>query len=476
MDEPRAAGWPAHLALNRAPAGRDPTATLGEAEVEVAFGHQAALEDVCSDLEAVRCAGGVVVLHTSALALSVAHLVVHGSQSLASAIALVESHLSSSEASWTTPLSEPFVWLKQTQLCKLLQLEMRVRGTPSDLSLIPDCPKGWYWVHWSDGGANSTMVGRGRVIGVTRLRPDPRMARLHGFFSAAEADHIIQLARSSLHRSRVVDHSGNGGEAQLTDARTSHSCKVATNSDVIVQRAVQRAAYLCGLTPQHAEAVQMVHYLPGQEYRPHFDWFSPRDVRFPEKTRETGNRLISFFIYLSGCEAGGRTSFPRLQYSATPERGSGLMWYNLDRNGIPDERTLHAGCPVEKGEKWGLNIWMRERPKRPSPPRVKLTLSISFPPCMKEARMQSSVWSPSGGWVEQKSSPVTAATALDAESCQHSVHVSMSVRKPLHLPARCAGCGDVDTPVGLCLCRQRYVVTKDGTTELSNLPRKAARG
>jgi hypothetical protein len=57
-------------------------------------------------------------------------------------------------------------------------------------------------------------------------------------------------------------------------------------------RVIQRAAFLCGLTPQHAEAVQMVHYLPGQEYRPHFDWFSPRDARFEDKTRQMGNRLV----------------------------------------------------------------------------------------------------------------------------------------------------------------------------------------
>ena len=47
---------------------------------------------------------------------------------------------------------------------------------------------------------------------------------------------------------------------------------MAAKDDVVVKRAVQRAAYLTGLTPQHAEAVQVVHYQPAQEYRPHFDW------------------------------------------------------------------------------------------------------------------------------------------------------------------------------------------------------------
>lgn len=38
------------------------------------------------------------------------------------------------------------------------------------------------------------------------------------------------------------------------------------------------------------------------------------------------------------------------------------MWWNCTADGIMDERTLHCGCPVEGGIKWGMNTWMRERP------------------------------------------------------------------------------------------------------------------
>lgn len=75
-------------------------------------------------------------------------------------------------------------------------------------------------------------------------------------------------------------------------------------SDTLVMRVVQRAAFLAGLTPWHAEAVQVVHYKKGQEYRPHYDWFSPEDKRFKSKTEIMGNRLLSFFVYLASCEAG----------------------------------------------------------------------------------------------------------------------------------------------------------------------------
>merc|ERR1740124_793508 len=104
-------------------------------------------------------------------------------------------------------------------------------------------------------------------------------------------------------------------------------------------RAVQRAAYLTGLTPQHAEAVQVVHYQPAQEYRPHFDWFSGSDARLAEKLAVRGNRLVSVFVYLQLPEAGGRTAFPQLQESFQPRAGGALVWYNLDRHGTADERT-----------------------------------------------------------------------------------------------------------------------------------------
>ncbi len=32
----------------------------------------------------------------------------------------------------------------------------------------------------------------------------------------------------------------------------------------------------------------------------------------------------------------------------------------MNNDGEVDARVLHAGMPVEAGEKWGMNIWIRE--------------------------------------------------------------------------------------------------------------------
>jgi prolyl 4-hydroxylase len=47
-----------------------------------------------------------------------------------------------------------------------------------------------------------------------------------------------------------------------------------------------------------------------------------------------------------------------------PKKGDALLWWNLTEDGREDVMTLHAGEPVLAGEKWALNLWLRERPNR----------------------------------------------------------------------------------------------------------------
>ena len=76
----------------------------------------------------------------------------------------------------------------------------------------------------------------------------------------------------------------------------------------------------------------------------------------------SGNRLVSVFVYLSGCPKGGETQFHMLDLAVSPVCGNALIWLNIDKRNQLDGRTLHSGCPVLEGEKWGMNIWLRQRP------------------------------------------------------------------------------------------------------------------
>ena len=221
--------------------------------------------------------------------------------------------------------------------------------------------------------------------------------------------------------------------ALRVDGRTSESCCLSSRNEC-VRRAVERAAWLVGLTPDHAEAAQLVHYLPGQEYKPHYDWYSPKARTYRAGTAVQGNRLVSVFVYLSRCEGGGRTTFPLLELSFAPEPGCAVLWYNLDRRGRRDDLTLHAGEPVTAGEKWGLNIFLRERPRmragsfRGLLPRARLEL--------RPVRLEDS------------------SCGVRVQICPREAHVGASFTSPGVRP--CARCGDPVGPIGLCLCELQY--------------------
>ena len=47
-----------------------------------------------------------------------------------------------------------------------------------------------------------------------------------------------------------------------------------------------------------------------------------------------------------------------------PVKGNAVFFVYKRPDGTLDEDTLHAGLPVERGEKWIATKWLRERPYR----------------------------------------------------------------------------------------------------------------
>lgn len=42
-----------------------------------------------------------------------------------------------------------------------------------------------------------------------------------------------------------------------------------------------------------------------------------------------------------------------------PRKGDALLFFNLSPDASKDSLSLHAGCPVIKGEKWSATKWIR---------------------------------------------------------------------------------------------------------------------
>jgi hypothetical protein len=112
-----------------------------------------------------------------------------------------------------------------------------------------------------------------------------------------------------------------------------------------------------GLT--QAEHLTVLRYEPGQEYRPHRDYRPPSSLE--QDHPESGNRLRTICVYLNHVEAGGETEFPIAGAVISPQPGRAVIFDNLFPDGRPDPDSLHAGLPVQRGEKWLATLWLRER-------------------------------------------------------------------------------------------------------------------
>lgn len=195
------------------------------------------------------------------------------------------------------------------------------------------------------------------VIGVSLGVDEPPLRVLENILDDAECAELIELARPRLARALTVD---DDGKQQVDQRRTSEGMFFSLGELPLVARIEQRLADLLGLPVSHGEGLQILHYRPGQEYEPHFDWFDPALPGYDAITRSGGQRIASVVMYLNTPELGGGTAFPELGLTITARRGSAV--YFAYESGDP--RSLHAGLPVICGEKWIATKWLRERPYR----------------------------------------------------------------------------------------------------------------
>lgn len=134
-----------------------------------------------------------------------------------------------------------------------------------------------------------------------------------------------------------------------------------------------RARSFQGFKPElFIERLYAQKYEVGGHYARHFDW---------GVANGGVGRVSSFMVWLGDDCAGGGTEFPRLKHhlgrewcadgliecddvgndsghtTFRPLTGNAVYWENFDSDGRGYEESLHAGLPITKGVKVGLNIW-----------------------------------------------------------------------------------------------------------------------
>ncbi|RYX94190.1 MAG: 2-oxoglutarate-dependent dioxygenase [Comamonadaceae bacterium] len=201
------------------------------------------------------------------------------------------------------------------------------------------------------------LDGGDRQVHVLSVMANPRVVVFGNLLSDEECDALIDLARPRLVRSLTVE-TKTGGE-ELNADRTSHGMFFQRGENELVQRIEARIARLVNWPLINGEGLQILHYTPGTEYKPHYDYFDPREPGTPTILKRGGQRVATLVMYLSEPEKGGGTVFPDLNMEVAPKRGN-AVFFSYERAHV-STKTLHGGQPVIAGEKWIATKWLRER-------------------------------------------------------------------------------------------------------------------
>ena len=192
------------------------------------------------------------------------------------------------------------------------------------------------------------------------LSDAPRLASYAGFLAPSWCAYLIERANPKLDDARVFDAAR--GVLKLDPMRTNKGAVFSViDTDLVLQLIRARIAQAAGVAPAALEPLEILHYSPGERYKPHVDFFHPALPNFAEQMRVKGQRVKTCLVYLNADLEGGETEFPKIGIKFRGREGEALIFENVLPNGSGDMKTLHAGLPPTRGEKWLLSQCIRNK-------------------------------------------------------------------------------------------------------------------
>lgn len=195
---------------------------------------------------------------------------------------------------------------------------------------------------------------------VRSLTNSPRIGVIEGFVTPETCDWLIALARPRVARALVYDPASAGGRVESARSNSSVAFDI-TQSDIVIMLMRARIAATARLSLGALETSAILHYAPGEQFEPHFDFLDPALPGYARDLAANGQRAATFLLYLNDDYEGGETAFPEIGLHNRGRKGDALLFWNVLPSGEPDRRMLHAGLPPRSGEKWLLSQWMRAR-------------------------------------------------------------------------------------------------------------------
>tara|TARA_A100001011_G_scaffold128109_1_gene135148 strand:+ start:1595 stop:2386 length:792 start_codon:yes stop_codon:yes gene_type:complete len=177
---------------------------------------------------------------------------------------------------------------------------------------------------------------------------------VENFLSKADCQRLIYEITSKLRPSTIA----SSGEYDPT-FRTSSTCDLGYRDSTLINDIDKKICDFIGIDISHGEILQGQHYLEGQEFKEHTDYFDADQLLLHDKGR--GQRTYTFMIYLNNVLEGGNTEFPKLNRMFSPEIGKALIWNNLNEDKTLNGNTTHQAHPVLKGNKTIITKWFREK-------------------------------------------------------------------------------------------------------------------
>lgn len=207
-----------------------------------------------------------------------------------------------------------------------------------------------------DKSPNVIDVGD-RQVHVLLSMQKPDIVLFGNLLSDAECDQLIADAQPHMARSRTV--ATLSSQEEINPDRTSSGMFFSRGQTTVVARLEARIAALLHWPIENGEGLQVLRYQPGAQYKPHHDYFNPKEPSSQAILQRGGQRVGTLVIYLNDLPSGGCTFFPESLLRVHPRKGHAVFFAYPQPE--VNTLTLHGGDPVIAGEKWIATKWLRER-------------------------------------------------------------------------------------------------------------------
>lgn len=197
----------------------------------------------------------------------------------------------------------------------------------------------------------------------TWLSREPRIAVCRRFATREECAHLINKVSAAMRPAAEYRRGNSANETAELESFSGRGHPIgALHTDSVTRMLEHRVSAMAQWPMEKLEPCSIICYRPGEEYRPHVDFFSDDQVRANERLRRDfgGQRIATFLLYLKAPSAGGETSYLGPGVDVAGDEGMGVIHYNVTGDGAQDPASVHAGRPVIEGEKWLWRSTLRQ--------------------------------------------------------------------------------------------------------------------